>query len=99
MSDDGTGRRWPSALGRAWRWKPASQQQVWLLAAADGLLVLIILTALGNVLIGLPVALAVALGFGASQSYRLNRRADAAVASDWADARSRATQSPDRDPG
>jgi len=79
--------------------QPASQQQVWLLAAADGLLVLIILTALGNVLIGLPVALAVALGFGASQSYRLNRRADAAVASDWADARSRATQSPDRDPG
>jgi hypothetical protein len=87
MSDDDGRRRRPSALRRAWRWKPAGHLRVWLLAASGGLIVLAILAALGRPLIGLVAELGVALGFGTAQGYRLERRTDAGVAPDWAAAR------------
>jgi hypothetical protein len=64
-----------AALGRAWRWKPTSHLQVWLIAAVEGLVCFIIFSALGGALaVRVVVILGVVIGFGAGQSYRLGRR-------------------------
>lgn len=82
------GSRWLTATGRALRWQPASQVQVWLLAAGSGLIVVITGSALGApLLLTLATGAFCVLGYGAGQSYRLQRRQDARVASDWADSR------------
>jgi hypothetical protein len=65
---------------RVLRWKPENYWQVWLIDAAGfGLILLIIGAALGKPLVGLVTAAIASIARGAIQSYRLDRRRDAAL--------------------
>jgi hypothetical protein len=80
-------RRLLSALARTRRWQPRSYPQVWCLAIGSGLgiaLILAIAMRIGRFPVGaIEVKVAVlptlwTLAYGATKSYRLSRRRDAA---------------------
>jgi hypothetical protein len=77
---------------RVLRWKPASHPQVWGLAVVCGLSFALAGPVTGHTLdLGLAVIQAsiFALGCGATGSFLLSRRRDAAVVADWLASRSR----------
>jgi Flp pilus assembly protein TadB len=74
--NDGAERE--ARLRSALRWHPHSLLQVWLLAGGIGLVIGVVLAALGRPLyVGIPVAILYTLINGAVSGYRLQRRQDA----------------------
>jgi CHASE2 domain-containing sensor protein len=89
MRGNGLGRAGGRAI-RVLRWQPHNHRQVWLITAGIALIILLAWFAIGSTwpeLVSPVIALAAS---GAIMSYRLDRRQDARVASDWASSRRQA---------
>ena len=84
MSGVGHRGRWLAAVTRLFRWEPKNYWQVWLTAAAAGVIWFIIWSARGELLAVTVFGGILTLASGAAGSYRLGRRKDASTAAEWA---------------
>jgi hypothetical protein len=87
MSSRGHRGRWLANVRRLFRWEPKNHRQVWLPAAAVGVIWFIIWSARGELLAGVVFGGVITLAGGAAGSYRLGRRGDAATVAEWTSTR------------
>jgi hypothetical protein len=83
MSDMGHRGRWLASVRRLFRWEPKNHWQVWLAAAAVGVVWFIIWSVRGELPSGMVFGGIITLGGGAAWSYRLGRRRDATTIAEW----------------
>ena len=83
MSDLGHRGRWLANIRRLFRWEPKNYSQVWLTAAAVGVIWFIIWSARRELMAGVVFGGIITLAGGAAGSYRLGRRRDATTVAEW----------------
>jgi hypothetical protein len=87
MSDMGHRGRWLAEVRQLFRWQPKSYWQVWLTAAAVGVIWFIIWSLRGELLAGVVFGGIITLAGGGAGSYRLGRRKDADTVAEWTSVR------------
>ena len=87
MSDTSHRGRWLASIRRLFRWEPKSYWQVWLSAAAAGVIWFIAWSARGELLVAVVCAGIITLAGGAAGSWRLGRRRDAITVAEWTSSR------------
>jgi hypothetical protein len=78
-------RAWLTRARRRARWRPRNQLQAWLQAACSGLILIVIALATDREALVVAIIGAVigTLTLGFTESYRLQRQADARTVSEW----------------